>query len=42
MRTAFCLASIAAYSAAIKTAPTLCVVGDLSTAPRYEAVKAMF
>mmetsp|Transcript_226 Transcript_226/g.521 ORF Transcript_226/g.521 Transcript_226/m.521 type:complete len:505 (-) Transcript_226:438-1952(-) len=34
------LTAIAA--AALKTAPTLCFVGDLSFAPRYEDVKAMF
>lgn len=27
---------------AIKSVPTLCIVGDLSAAPRYEDVKAMF
>ena|ERR1719253_1589368 len=27
---------------AIKSAPTLCQAGDLSSAPRYDEVKAMF
>jgi processing peptidase subunit alpha len=36
-------AEVSAVAAqALKSVPTLCIVGDLSTAPRYEAVKAMF
>jgi hypothetical protein len=27
---------------AVTSAPTLCMVGDLTNAPRYDAVKAMF
>ena len=36
-------AEVSAVAAqALKSTPTLCIIGDLSTAPRYEAVKAMF
>ena len=40
---ALTLAEVSAVAAqAVTSAPTLCMVGDLTNAPRYDAVKAMY